>query len=133
MAMSEKQDVTTSKSEAAQDTRETEWTMRPLVDIFEDETGLTLQADMPGVSKERLDIQVDSDTLSINGSANIAMPEGMEPLYADVRSTRYERSFSLSRELDGGKVEATLKEGVLTLRIPKKEKYQPRKIEIRAG
>lgn len=59
------------------------------------------------------------------------MPEEMQAVYADVRSTRYQRSFSLSSELDGDRAEATLKDGVLTLRIPKREQYQPRKIEIR--
>jgi HSP20 family molecular chaperone IbpA len=103
------------------------------VDIFEDETGITVQADMPGVSRERLEVHVENDTLSIDGMADIAMPEGMEPLYADIRSTHYQRSFSLSRELDSDKVDATLKDGVLTLRIPKREQYQPRKIEVRVG
>ena len=59
------------------------------------------------------------------------MPEEMQAVYADVRSTRYQRSFSLSSELDGDRAEATLKDSVLTLRIPKREQYQPRKIEIR--
>jgi HSP20 family molecular chaperone IbpA len=58
------------------------------------------------------------------------MPEGMEPLYADVRSTHYQRSFTLSRELDGDKADASLKDGVLILRIPKWQQYQPRKIEV---
>ena len=61
------------------------------------------------------------------------MPEGMEAIHADVRSTRYQRSFALSSELDGSKIDATLKDGVLTLRIPKREELQPRKIEVRVG
>lgn len=107
--------------------------IRPNVDILEDETGITLRADLPGVTKEGLDIQVDNETLSIDGKAEIDMPEAMQALYADVRATRYQRSFSLSGELDGGKAEANLKDGVLSLRIPKREQYQPRKIEIRNG
>ena len=63
--------------------------------------------------------------------ADVNMPDGMEPLHADVRSTLYRRSFSISSELDGEKVDASLKDGVLTLRIPKREQYQPRKIEVR--
>lgn len=114
-----------------QDTRGQQRVIRPLVDIFEDNTGITLQADMPGVSKERLDIKIDADELSIEGEAVIPMPDGMEPLYADVRSTRYERNFSLSSELDGDKADAKLQDGVLTLHIPKREQYQPRKIEVR--
>ncbi|MBW9265470.1 MAG: Hsp20/alpha crystallin family protein [Candidatus Thiodiazotropha sp. (ex. Lucinisca nassula)] len=107
--------------------------IRPNVDILEDETGITLRADLPGVTKEGLDIQVDNETLSIDGKAEIDMPEAMQARYADVRATRYQRSFSLSSELDGDKTEANFKDGVLSLRIPKREQYQPRKIEIRNG
>ena len=130
--MNEAKDVTAQESRAVQQS-ETERPIRPPVDTFEDSTGITVQADMPGVSKDRLNIQIDNDTLSIEGKADIPMPEGMEALYADVRSTHYQRSFSLSRELDGDKVEASLKDGVLTLRIPKRAQYQPRKIEVHTG
>ena len=128
--MNVNKDVVGPQSKTAQQGR-TERTLRPPVDIFEDSTGITVQADMPGVSKDRLEVHIDNDTLSIDGTADISMPEGMEPLYADIRSTHYQRSFSLSRELDGEKVDATLKDGVLTLRIPKREQYQPRKVEVR--
>ena len=127
--MNVNKDVVGPQSKTAQQGR-TERTMRPPVDIFEDSTGITVQADMPGVSKDRLEVHIDNDTLSIDGTADISMPEGMEPLYADIRSTHYQRSFSLSRELDGEKVDATLKDGVLTLRIPKREQYQLRRIEV---
>ena len=59
------------------------------------------------------------------------MPEGMEALHTDVCSTRYQRSFSLSSELDAESTDASLTNGVLTLRIPKREQYQPRRIEVR--
>jgi HSP20 family protein len=129
--MIENNELTKPEAKATQTVNEMERTMRPAVDIFENETGITVQADMPGVSRERLEIQVDRDTLAIEGRADIPMPEGMEALYADVRSTRYQRSFSLSSELDAEKVDASFKDGVLTLRIPKREQYQPRKIEVR--
>jgi HSP20 family molecular chaperone IbpA len=128
--MNESNDVVRQQSKTVEPGR-SERTMRPPVDIFEDSTGITVQADMPGVSKDRLEVHIENDTLSIDGTADIAMPEGMEALYADIRSTHYQRSFSLSRELDGDKVNATLKDGVLILRIPKREQYQPRKIEVR--
>jgi HSP20 family molecular chaperone IbpA len=60
------------------------------------------------------------------------MPDGREAVYADVSPTCYQRRFSLSRELDGGNIEASLKEGVLTLHIPKRKQRRPRKIEVRA-
>ena len=112
--------------------REQERAISPLVDIFEDTTGITVQVDLPGVSKENLAIHIEGDALTIEGKIDIAMPEGMLAIYADVQSTRYQRSFSLSRELDGEKAEASLKDGVLNLRIPKREEHKPRKIEVRA-
>jgi HSP20 family protein len=131
--MSEKRDVTKADAGVAREAKDTDQPMRPAVDIFEDDTGITVHADMPGVSRDRLDIHVDNDTLSIEGRAEIPMPEGMEALHADIRSTRYQRSFTLSSELEGDKVEASLKDGILTLRIPRREEHKPRRIEVRAG
>ncbi len=107
--------------------------LRPAMDIFEDATGITVLADMPGVPKEKLDIQVDKGNLSIGGEILLDMPAEMEPAHADVRLTRYQRSFTLSRELDTEQVEASFKDGVLILRIPKREAHQTRKIEVRAA
>jgi HSP20 family molecular chaperone IbpA len=74
--------------------------VRPNVDIFEDGTGITVMADLPGVSKEGLDIQVDDEILSIDGCVDVRLPEGMDENYAEFRATRYQRSFSLGSELD---------------------------------
>jgi HSP20 family protein len=68
----------------------------------------------------------------IEGDARIDMPEGMEALYADVRTPRYRRSFTLSGELETGQIDASLKDGVLTVRIPKRAEVRPRRIEVRA-
>jgi HSP20 family molecular chaperone IbpA len=112
--------------------REPDVVLRPPVDIYEDADGITLMADMPGVSRDRLTIEVDKDMLMIEGDARIDMPEGMEALYADVRSTRYRRSFTLSGELESGHIDASLKDGILSVRIPKRAEVRPRKIEVRA-
>jgi HSP20 family protein len=130
--MTEKRDVAAQGSIAQSEVREANRAIRVPVDIFEDETGITVLADMPGVSRERLDVQIDNNTLSIQGKTDISMPDGMEALYADVRSTLYQRSFALSGELDGSKADASLKDGVLALRIPKREEHKARKIEVRA-
>ena len=105
----------------------------PAVDVFEDASGITLLADMPGVPKDRLELKVEADTLSIEGQVVQATPEGLEAVYAEVRVPRYRRTFTLSRELDTSKVDASLKDGVLTLRIPKQAHAQPRRIEVQAG
>jgi len=111
--------------------RSPEITLRPPVDICEDADGITIRADMPGVSRDRLQIKVDRDALVIEGDMQIDMPEGMEALFADVRATHYRRSFALSRELDLDAIDATLNNGVLSVRIPKRAEVRPRKIEVR--
>jgi HSP20 family molecular chaperone IbpA len=113
--------------------REEQLVLRPLVDIFEDAHGITVQAEMPGVSRDRLNIQADRNNLTIEGDAVIDMPAGMEAIYADVQATRYARSFVLSGELETDAIDAKLKDGVLTVRIPKRSEFRPRKIEVRAG
>ena len=107
--------------------------MRPPVDIFEDAHGIMVVAEMPGVSKEGLNVQADRNSLLIEGNAVIDMAAGMEPVYADVQSTRYMRSFVLSSELEIDAIDANLKDGVLTIHIPKRAEYRPRKIEVRTG
>jgi HSP20 family molecular chaperone IbpA len=105
----------------------------PAVDVYEDESGITLLADMPGVPREQLEIKVEADTLLIEGEVQPAMPEGLEAVYAELRTPRYRRSFTLSRELDTGKIDAQLKDGVLRLRIPKQAHAQPRRISVNAA
>ena len=102
----------------------------PAVDVFEDESGITLLADMPGVAKEKLELKVEGDSLLIEGGVQTQMPDGLEAVYAEVRIPRYRRSFTLSRELDTNKIEANLKDGVLTLRMPKQAHAQPRRIAV---
>jgi len=105
----------------------------PPVDIVENDFGITLLADMPGVSKDRLTVRVDGDNLVIEGAAEVAMPPKLEILHSEIRNPYFRRSFTLSRELDTAKVEATLKGGVLKLHIPKAEEARPRKVEIRVA
>ncbi len=106
-------------------------TQAPRVDIFEDADGITLRADMPGVPREQLQVQVDGDTLTLRGALQIELPQGMQPFYAELRSGAWERSFTLSRELDSAAIQASMKDGVLELRIPKAEHAKPRRVEVR--
>lgn len=107
--------------------------LMPPVDVIEDSTGITLYADLPGVPKEKLSLHVEGDKLSIEAEIALSVPEGMAPSYAEVNLSRYRRVFTLSKELDPGKVSAELTNGVLTLRIPKAEHAQPRRIEVRTS
>ena len=107
-------------------TRREDFFLVPPADIFEDTEGITVQAEMPGVSRDHLSIQADRNNLTIEGEAAIDLPAGMEALYADLQSTRYRRSFLLSGELETDRIEANLKDGLLTLRIPKRAEHKPR-------
>lgn len=105
----------------------------PPVDVFEDEVGITLLADLPGASRERLKVRVDGGTLWIEAEASTPGPEGMEIVYAEAHVPAFRRQFALSRELDTARIEANLKDGVLRLQIPKREEARPRRIEVRAA
>jgi len=107
--------------------------MIPRVDVSEDDTGITLLADLPGVPREQLELRVEGDALLIEGNVGAATPGGLEAVYAEVRLPRYRRSFTLSRELDAQHIEAQLKDGVLRLRIPKQAHAQPRRISVSAA
>lgn len=104
--------------------------LRPPVDVIEDAQGITLLADLPGVSKENLNLRLDAHSLTIEGAMSIEMPADMEARYAEIRHRHYERTFALSRELDGEKAVAELANGVLRIRIPKTAHATPRKIPV---
>jgi HSP20 family protein len=112
--------------------RGAESTLRPPVDIYETAEDITLTADMPGVSKDRLDIRVEGTSLLIEGDIGIEPQAQMSPLYADVRATKYRRSFVLGNELETDKIAANLKDGILSVRIPKRAEVRPRRIEVRS-
>ena len=103
----------------------------PPVDVVEDASGITLYADLPGVPKEKLNLHVEADTLTIEGEIDLEMPGGMEASHAEVSLPRYRRVFTLSKELDASKVSAEFRNGVLKLAIPKAEHAQPRKVEVK--
>ena len=105
----------------------------PRVDVLEDDTGITLLADLPGVPKDQLVLKVEGDTLLVEGSVAPLTPDKLEATYAELRVPRYRRGFTLSRELDAEHIDANLKDGVLRLRIPKQAHAQPRRIQIQSS
>ncbi|RSZ57040.1 Hsp20/alpha crystallin family protein [Massilia atriviolacea] len=105
----------------------------PPVDVIEDASGITLIADMPGVSKDKLDLRLETNSLTINGAVSLDVPQGMESRYAEVKHQQYQRSFALSKELDGEQASAELSHGVLRIRIPKTAHAQPRRVQIQVA
>jgi HSP20 family protein len=118
---------------STQASTEPQRTVQPAVDVYETESSITLLADMPGVPRDQLEIHVEGDALLIQGEARPETPTDLEPVWAELRVPRYRRSFTLSRELDTSRIEANLKDGVLTLRIPKQAHAQPRRIQVSAA
>lgn len=105
----------------------------PRVDIYETGDRLVLLADMPGVDTDDLDIRVESDELTIHGRVDETPVEGHQPAWREYGQGDYHRTFLLPEEVDTEKIDATLKQGVLRLELPKAESAKPRKIEVKSA
>ena len=105
--------------------------LTPRVDLLEDKEGVTLLLDLPGVSEGGLDLTVERGVLTVLGRRQLVAPNGTELRHSEFSEGVYRRSFTLSEELDGEKVDAELKHGVLSLRIPKSERGKPKRIQIK--
>jgi HSP20 family molecular chaperone IbpA len=108
-------------------------TITPAVDIFEDGQAVTLWADLPGVTRDKLDVRVHDGNLSIEAEAVVPTPADLRLQHAEVREPRFARTFTLSPDFDTAKIEATLQDGVLKLTIPRREEARPRRIEVKTG
>lgn len=122
--------VSKAAETAQRQSRYADAALTPPVDVIEDANGITLYADLPGVSRDKLSLQVESDTLTIEAESGLAAPEGLASHHTEVGLPRFRRVFTLSKELDTEKVSAELMQGVLTLRIPKAAHAQPRRIDV---
>lgn len=105
----------------------------PAVDIYEDPEGLTLLADMPGVAPEKVTIDLRENVLTLRGEVDKPESEGETEVLREYRSGNYFRQFTLADSIDQSRIEATMKDGVLRLRLPKVERARPRTITVKAG
>jgi HSP20 family protein len=108
----------------------------PPADLLIDDAGVTVYLDVPGLRSENLEIELENDVLTIRGERPFPYPreDGKGPVRSiERRFGRFERSMRVPPGLDPEAIEASLSDGVLTLRIPKPETMKPRKIEIKAG
>ena len=96
----------------------------PPVDIFETENELTIQLDMPGVTQENIDIQIEQGTLRVIGIRDASEDRG---------AVRYERTFRVGDSIDASGIAASCRDGVLSLRLPKCETAKQRRIEVKSG
>jgi HSP20 family molecular chaperone IbpA len=125
----EKQELDTS---AGVENTHNSRTFVPRVDIYETENTIVLLADMPGVHENSVDITLEKNILTIIGYAERQAPENFEPAYAEYQFGNYKRTFALSDEVDREQIQATVKNGVLRLVMPKAEAARTRKITVKA-
>ena len=102
----------------------------PVTDIFETEQALTVVLEMPGVSKESVEVGVENDVITITGRIDSSKYEGLQPLYTEYNIGNYSRSFQISSKIEQEGIKAELKDGVMTLVLPKAEKALPRRISV---
>jgi HSP20 family protein len=126
----EKQEIT-----AAEDTERTRecQCFVPRADIYEIDDQIVVVADVPGASEDSIEITLEKNVLTINAYVNPVEHEGYALTWAEYEVGDYQRSFRLSEEIDRSKIEATIKDGVLRLYMPKSKEAQARKISVKAG
>jgi len=102
----------------------------PATDIFETDEALTVILEMPGIDKDKVDVKVENDVLTIEGWIDFSRYEGLQPIYTEYNIGNYARSFQLSSKIDQDRISAELRDGVMTLVLPKSERAKPRKIAV---
>ncbi len=128
--MTDRKDITKTENKAIEKTRELR-TATPSVDIYENENEILLFADMPGVHKDDITVNIENGKLAISGVRRLDH-QGVSN-WEEFLDVEYVRSFSIPQTINVEDVEATLKDGVLTLHLPKSEAAKPRLIEIKAA
>ena len=105
----------------------------PDVNIYEFDDSLKLWADMPGVKEKDVNVTLKDGVLTVVGQVATAMYAGLRPMYTEYNVGNYHREFVLNEDIDESKIRATLRNGVLEVELPKKEKARPRQIEVRSA
>ena len=130
--MAEKTVATREKGQSAasrEETRSRQRYISPPVDIYENIDGLVVMADLPGVPKSGLDVRVENNVLTIQGTPSYEAPG--DQVYREYELVNFFRQFELSDRVDQTKISAELKHGVLTLQLPKAEEAKPKTIEVK--
>jgi HSP20 family molecular chaperone IbpA len=102
----------------------------PVTDIFETPEALTVVLEMPGVDRDSIEASVENDVVTIEGRRDFSKYEGMQPVYTEYNVGHFARSFEISSKIDQSKIRASMKDGVVTIALPKAEQAKPRKIQV---
>lgn len=131
--MTEQKEMTTQKKQELKTAEEKTVPGRffvPNTDIVETDDALIVAMDMPGVSKERVDIKLEKRVLSVEGHIDIEPYKKLKPVYTEYNLGNWSRSFTLSSEIDQQGIEASMTDGVLMLTLPKVKEMQPKSITV---
>ena len=121
--------VRENHSAASNGERATEQFIAPAATVLENADGYTLEVEMPGVSKENLEMWVENNELTILGRRSMPGVEGTL-LHRESRSENFRRTFELDPSIDAEKISAKIEQGVVSLTLPKAEQVKPRKITV---
>jgi len=121
---------TLTESRPHEISREREQFVSPEVNIYETKEGYLLEAEMPGVNKEGLEITLEGNELTLTGRRSDERIQGADLVFAETRPMSYQRVFELDPAVDTAKISAKMEQGILTLTLPKAEKVKPRKITV---
>src|SRR5688500_16204078 len=102
----------------------------PTTDIFETEVALTVVLEMPGVARDNVEVSVENGMVTVEGRINFDKYEGLQPVYSEYNIGPYRRSFRISSRVDADRIRAEMRDGVITLVLPKVEEAKPRRIEV---
>lgn len=102
----------------------------PSVDIYESENALTVVLEIPGVSKDNVDVNIEDGVLTVEGRIDFTKYDGLQPVYSEYNVGPYRRSFQISSQIDHSKIAAQMQNGIMTLELPKAETAKPRRIQV---
>ena len=108
-------------------------TFIPRADIYETDQNVVVIVDMPGANEDSIDIMLEENTLVIDGKSTFDAPDGYSLVFAEFEAGDYERKFRITDQIDRENIDATYKDGVLRLTLPKAEQAKARKISVTAG
>lgn len=123
-------DLTQKDQTAVESTRNLRQ-VTPMVDIYENDDEILLHAEMPGVKRDDITVNIDNGNLTLTGLRTLTMEGAAE--WEEFGKVEYQRAFSVPQTIDVNKVKAELRDGILALHLPKSEAAKPRQIEIKAG
>jgi len=121
------------KQAVAQETTRSGPVFRPDVDIIERVNDFLVTADLPGVNGQHVNVRLEEGVLSIDATAAVEPDPSWTPLHAEYRLGGYHRKFVLPDRIDGDRIQAEMKDGVLELVLPKMERHRPRRIDVRGS